>query len=151
MASLGDLTRSQGRHLFWIPPPGMVTMSRIGFYILSTIAAFAVATIVVAQVTSRPAVLAAGSLTGWERIQTPTAKYTTSGQKDALCSSGKKVLSGGYHIVGANQALGFAGGGKFYVAIDRSLPDGEGWRVAWYAWNTESFWVNVYAICADVR
>lgn len=88
------------------------------------------------------------SIAGWEKIQTPTAKYSTSGFKEARCTAGKKVVGGGYHIVGANQSVGFASAG-FAVVINRPSADDAGWYVGWYAdTDSDNFWVNIYAICA---
>jgi hypothetical protein len=94
---------------------------------------------------------AAAAFSGWEKIQTSTQKYNTSGIKEARCSSGKRVISGGYHMVGSNQSMGFAGRGH-HVVISRPSADNLGWYVGWYAdIDVGDFWVNIYAICGYVQ
>lgn len=106
-----------------------------------------------ASSSSRAVSSSAGALSEWELIRSSTQSYKTSYQKWVYCSAGKKVLGGGFHIVGGGQSHGF-GGDSFYVHISRPTNNNDGWLVGWFKGisltDDKTFYVQVYAICAKV-
>lgn len=122
-------------------------MKLLSVFALSCTVAATVLLVAAHTSSSSPSV---GPVSEWEKVISPTYRHLTSGQRDVLCPTEKKAFGGGYHIVGGGQSLGFAGGGLFYVTINRPTDDGGGWRVAWYAspQGVKRFYMNLYALCA---
>lgn len=106
-----------------------------------------------------PSTSSAAGISGWQKVTGSTQGYypparlsnsTMSSEQHVYCPAGKKVLGGGWHAVRAGQ-VGVSEKEGFTVAISRPTDDGTGWKVYFtYKSGGDNFWVNVFAICADV-